>query len=252
MFDVISCREQLEGEFGYRFTLAADLEGARARNALCSRGVSALGTAIECFFCGLDEAGRRVLRFSISLLEEALDTDEALRHQDTIGQLEMAHQSLALALWLRNGQDHHEHLSKMVEYSKRYWEEWPEKPDWESLDIILPLYLNARASQLVCAVAKENRVKAPQRLTGIRAPRVMACVLAKAECSNNGVGELEMEALRRFLDRLIGPVFLAKGWYREAAVWLKIAYWNYAHTKPSPTEVLVRAYNHMPDVVPPT
>ncbi len=252
MFDVTRCRKQLEGEFGYSFTLAADLEGARARDALCSRGVSALGTAIECFFCGLDDAGRRVLDFSISLLEEALATDEASRHQDTIGELKMAHQSLALALWLRDGQNYNDHLSKMVEYSKRYWEEWPEKPDWESLDIILPQYLNARAVQLVCAVAEENGVKALQRRTGIRTPRVMAYVLAKAECSDDGVGEGEMDALRRLLGRTIGPVFLAKGWYDEAAIWLKIAYWNYADTKPSPKEVLMRAYDHMPDVAPPT
>lgn len=252
MFDPVHERESQHSEFGYRFYLEGDIDESRQENALNVRGTSTINQGLQCLFVGLEEPGRQLLELAERLIAEAIATGEAERRGDYHDELMTGYHSLALCRWALNGRDDEESLAKEVEHSKLYWAEQTIKRDAETLDIELPGYLNAGDPAYVIEVAEASRkVKEPKSLNTVRSPRVMAYLLAKHQLAGNEVGEPLHKASEKFLDRSIDEMFLDRGLANEAALWLKIVYWNNTDDGLSPRDVLRKAYDHMPQVAAP-
>ena len=180
---------------------------------------------------------------------------EASRRGDLASHLHnnrgLAFQSLAFGHWLLNSEDDRESL----EASSREYQASVEqfgRADSHTLDSWLPCHLSADNYEYVCECF-ENLTKSriPKNLSSVRTSRVAAYVWTQYKRGGDYSREQAELAAKSYLDKSLAESVLGRGRYLNAAIWLKILYWNDIENPPSPRDVLLKAYDHMPDVTRP-
>ena len=126
------------------------------------------------------------------------------------------------------------------------------RPDGHLLDTYLPYHLFAGSFQHVCKrFEKFAKNKIPKNLGTVRTSRVAAYVWAQHKLGGDYSREQAEQAVKSFFDKELEKSLLGRGQYARAAIWLKILYWNDIENPPSPRDVLLKAYDHMPEVTRP-
>ena len=248
MFDPAKEREHLESPTsGYRRHLQRSEE--EIREYLFPLGRSAIGDACACHFCGLEEGAQLLAELGQRLLREASLMGRLTSHPHNNRGL--AFQSLALGHWLLNGEDDCESL----EASSREYQASVEqfgRADSHTLDSWLPCHLSADNYEYVCECFENlTKSRVPKKLSSVRTSRVAAYIWAQHKLGDDYSREQAVLAAKSYLDKNLANSVLGRGHHLDAAIWLKILYWNDIENPPSPRDVLLKAYDHMPEVTRP-
>jgi hypothetical protein len=258
-FNPSSSRKLLEGDCGYRFDLAADINQAAVVGGRGNSADAFLGTAIHCLLVGLDGPAARLLHKVEEWVSAAIADREVprryfehLRNEPYIldGAVAHCYQTLALCDWLRNGEHDAESFHQFVEHEERFLAGSPAGKDKVNVSLTLPTYVDARAyEKAVQRFAATRGLAAPRSLGSIRNEGQMSYVLCRQRL-NKDYTEVDLaSALARWLNKQVDR-WLSEGHFVRAAEWMKIVYWNEQKRDLSAKDALLRCYAHLPGVGP--
>jgi len=243
-----SRKSLLDPRIGYARDLAADVEQMRQNQSMGNAASLRLGTAIECYLCGLDDPAVEVLQMAQELLVTAIETRERSRiYANEEGYASLLFSRLASCRWLLHSVHDEQSLRHYLDHEERYLAAFG-RLNGEALDGTLPQLLDAGAFEQVCEVFEQNsRRGLPKNLKSVRTERAMAYLLAQRQLGRIEVSEEQLAQItRRFLDHNMDENWLDRGLYKAAALWMKIVHWNGSGRKLSARDTVLKCYDHLP------
>lgn len=245
-FDPARAEAILLGDCGYRFCLEDRLEDSSAVGGLGSSADAYVNMAVQCFLVGLDGPALQLLEKAHQWLEIAIADNERPTRYAADGTEALRFCTLAMCNWLLRAAHDDGSLLRYVTHKDRFLANSAAGRDKIELSLSLPTYVDAGAFTRVLEIfAAVPALSAPRSLQAIRSEAQMAYVLSRHHLGRDYEPDAVQAALGAFLTKNMDK-WLADGHFLRAAEWLKIAYWNGNETPPSPKEVLLMCYTHMP------
>lgn len=238
-FDPKYSRKQLKSyeiEVFRSTTFAEAAEGGYLGNS----AILMLGTALDCFLVGLFDDGRALLNKAHAFLIASLERNE--KGHPGRG---LVLKGLALANWLRDGEEDKRSLRAAVEYIESWFDNSGATTSAD-IQLSLALYLDAGELETLIRRFESGGLSKPKNIRRIKGEGTMAYVLARHRLALEYTDEEVATALDMFLKRSVGEWMC--GHYSTVARWMKIAHW-----KPGddPIATVLRCYDYLPGLKPP-
>lgn len=188
------------------------------------------------------------IRYGIEVNE---GVGENYRQQPLFTQTNL-HQSLALALWFRDGIDHIELWNQVLQLHALSLED--EHNPYGTIDM-KTIQVDDWVLRCLQAEQYEQGIEGYRRYHGDGALAIKTIKserkLAYAYCLHYAEGQYAsdelFDAARKLLNTKMDADWLSKGQAYRALLWLKTVYWNRQQNL-SPLQVWLKAYDHMPHV----
>jgi hypothetical protein len=238
-FDPKHNRRQLKSYEIEVFRSTAFAEAAQGGYLGNSAGLM-LTSSLDCFLVGLFDEGREILNKAHTFLNASLERDEK-GHPGRGFVLK----SLALANWLRDGDEDKRSLRASVEYME-LWFDNEGAPTTSEIQLSLALYLEAGELETLIRRFESAGLSKPKNIRRIKGEGTMAYVLALHRLGLEYTDDEVATALDMFLKRSVGEWMC--GHYSTVARWMKIAHW-----KPGDDSIatVLRCYDYLPGLKPP-
>lgn len=240
-------RKVLDGEVGYEWALARQLDEVSAKNALTHVAHSNLSSAIHCILVNYDMPAERLARRAAEWLTLAIQKDEPTQ-RFPVAYKAQRHFDLAICAWLLRGERDEENLRSFLEVKSRHHaaEETLDKVDVSFGAINLVIVGDDRATLDLLVRAG---IGPPSSFGAIRTEGQMAYVICRKRLGEAYVDADVDSALAAFLKRHVNA-WLIDGHYMRAALWMKVAHWREGGAL-SPQETIRKAYDYLPAVTRP-
>ncbi len=252
MFEPLKIKEVLDGDVGYRWSLAFDYNEARANGALASVASHDVNTAVKCLLIGYDDPARKLLEKARQWLTVAIDGErDGTYHDTTRSPAAMPYYDLAMCNWLLDGKQDRESFKLAVGVQEREYNthrKWRVKSE---VSLALAEYLDARAYQIALdRFAATAGLTPPKSLSAIRGEAQMCYAICRQRLGQQYTEAEIMAAADKFLRR---PglntgiaTWLRNGLYTTAVRWMKIIHWREGVEGISPKQVVLKCYDYLP------
>ena len=243
VFDRNALRETVLGDCGYKYYLASSFEEFQAEQALTLGAASSLQHAVACLLVDLQAPGMELLEKTRHWLQVAIASNEQPRRYERDYTEAYRFEMLSLCNWLIEAKHDTENLRHAVQYLERYVQSV--RPDAADLSYFLPLYLDAGENERIKELFELTpRLSPPKNLTAIRSDAVMCYVLACQRLEAAVAGAEMQTAVNKFLNRNMS-VWLSHGQRSHMVRWMKIVYWQQGGAGLTPTEALLKCFEHV-------
>jgi hypothetical protein len=245
-FDYRAEQRILDGAVGVQYSLDLDFETIRLRHGLLGNAEGMFCLAVGSVLAGSQHEIRPLLVKARDWVTAAIDQGE--RPGDYFPNFQEADRlkTLFLCNWLLDGIQDENSLKKLIEYRRRYYVANPEFNNTKSFSYSAVEFLDATAyTDFLNLVSEAGNVAFPQKASQAKAEATVALVCALNKVEGRFSETDVQKALLRLLDRWMGE-WLTTGRQLHAAHWLKYVYWAGGRGL-SPTEALLKAYDHMPE-----
>lgn len=199
-----------------------------------------LGTALDCFLVGLFDEGLEMLNKVHTFLNASLE-----RNEEGHPGRGLVLKNLALASWLRDGDEDKRSLRAAVEYIELGFDN-NGAPTSVDIQLSLALYLEAGELETLIRRFESAGLSKPKNIRRIKGEGTMAYVLARHRLGFEYTDDEVATARDMFLKRSVAEWMC--GHYSTVARWMKIAHW-----KPGddPIATVLRCYDYLPGLKPP-
>lgn len=209
-------------------------------------GNADIGSALMCLLVNFDDPARRLIEHAILAFEAAIPRQRT--DIDRHGFLAMQYEGLALAHWLRDGVHDAANLTLALEARERHFA-IKDSHDKVGMSLAIAHYVAAGAWELAARRLVGAGIRPPTALSSIRSAGQLAHVICGRHLTGAWSAGDVRTAQERFLKYSMNT-WLTHGWQIDAAHWLKIAHWSEGGSL-TPKQVIMKAYDYLPGVVPP-
>ncbi len=250
-FDPFRIKRLLDGDLGYRWSLAFDYNEVRANGALASVASSDVKMAIECLLIGYEEPARKLLKKARRWLTVAIDGERDGSYQAAARlPAAMPYYGLAMCNWLLDGKQDHESSRLAVEVQEREYERDKTQRGRLTVSLTLATYVDAGAYQTALdRFAATAGLTPPKSLSAIRGEAQMCYAICRQRLGQQYTDAEIMAAADKFLRR---PglntgiaTWLRNGHYTTAVRWIKIIHWREGDAGISPRQVVRKCYGYL-------
>ena len=246
-FNPAQSRETLDGDVGYRWTLSRNFEEAKNMRGLASSASAFLNMAVKCLLVGYDHPASQLVKLAFDWLTSAITDDE----QSKTWPEAHRHRDLAMCNWLLHNVHDVENLKRFVEYEDRFLIGSKIGRDKTNVSLTLVGYADAGAYENALERFADAGLSAPESLSSVRNEGQMCYVISRHRLSQE-YSEAEVESTtKKFLKRSVNG-WLADGHFLRASEWMKIVHWREGKAGLSPKEAVLKCYEYLSDVAPPT
>ena len=241
-------------EFGYSFCLSQEFD---PNHPMGNVGDFDFIRVLEASLVNLQDKFKPILNRAIEWIRYGIEVNEGVgenyRQQPLFSQTRL-HQSLALALWFRDGIDHIELWDQVLQLHALSLED--EHNPYGTIDM-KTMQVNDWVLRCLQAEQYEQGIEGYRRYHGDGALSIKTIKserkLAYAYCLHYAEGKYSSDELfhaaRKLLNTKMDADWLSKGQADRALLWLKTVYWNRQQNL-TPLQVWLKAYDHMPHVAP--
>jgi hypothetical protein len=218
-FDLDAQRRDLEGELGYRFDLAAEIDEARGVGGLASSAHAFLGSAVRSVLVDLREPAIELALKAKEWLEIAIEEKERPARYFRNGTESERHIDLAFCNWFLSGEDDVVNLESFVSYEDEYLADSPAGRDHVSVSLVLVSYLDARAyGRVIELVEATPGLSIPETVKSPTNEAAACYMIARAVLAEERPADDLMEGF----SRKHVPKWLGSGHYLRFARWMKV------------------------------
>lgn len=217
---------------------------------------ASINMMISDWIVGLKQETEVILPSRIAWLQEAIDNKETLKMMSMAFRQYCMYESLALAKWLHTGTDSLTDWEQARRWYADYYvdELWCQKNQLKTccLDDYMGLCIQSQAYQ--AGIDEFERYYGNKNISINRktiTPREYGYLVCQNKINPQYDNTTMLELGKKLLTKHLESDWLGYGQYDRATIWLKVVYENY-HAPLSPEQVLLRAYDNMPNVEKPS
>ncbi|HEY2586222.1 MAG TPA: hypothetical protein VGI81_10710 [Tepidisphaeraceae bacterium] len=250
-FNPTQSREALDGDVGYRWTLSRNFEEARNMRGLASSAGAFLNMAVKCLLVGYDDAASQLSKRAFEWLTVAIKEKERPRAYGEYGTEAQWHRDLAMCNWLLHAVHDVENLKRYVEYEDRFLMGSKIGRDKTNVSLALLGYVDAGAYQQALERFANAGLQVPESLDSIRSEGQLCYVICRHRLRQEYLEADVKAAAEKFLKRSVNG-WLVDGHFLRAAQWMKVVHWREGNVGLSPKGAVLKCYEYVSDVTPPT
>lgn len=232
--------------------LESDLEKCLPFASLTSTAGFDLDMAIACYFTELDDPARRLIEKSIQWVQAAIDGKGCEHYYEPEWTEADRFETLAMCNWFLTGRHDSENHDRFVYHYDRYLKYSNALADRVNTSLILPTYLDHGLYERVLEIfAATPSLTPPEPGAALRSEAAACYAIAKQRLDHGVLSEDVRHAVGRFLRLCVNELIVTAAWTR-AARWMKIVHWNAAPAELSPKQVVMKCYDYLRGVRPPS